>query len=42
MQDWSISSSTNGTPVYLNIYSFCHCCNVICGCIGLGLYHTAI
>lgn len=30
------------TPVYLNVYAFCHCCNVICGWAGLGLYHTAI
>ena len=29
-------------PVYLNIYSFLHGCNVVCGCIGLGVYHTAI
>lgn len=34
--------SKTPTPVYLNIYSFCHCCNVVCGWMGLGLYHTAI
>lgn len=42
MKDWSISSKQANTPVYLNVYSFCHCCNVIFGGIGLGVYHTAI
>ena len=29
-------------PIYLNVYSFWHGCNVVCGCAGLGVYHTAI
>ena len=31
-----------GIPVFLNIYNFWSGFNKGCGCIGLGVYHTAI